>query len=415
MSSVWCKTGYRPEFYDGLVFGKTYPKGEIEQEFEPLRESGNERLLIAKCHALKAYRTASSALLLERTRDADLLNQTRSYGLTFFLWFSRPDIPYSLLPGDECEIWVFEMIDRFPEYFPTIEYCGSGNGAVVHCPCERRPGIGKEWRSTLSSCLLDVNNDLRFKDDICSPIHEGTRLEELVKHLHSHDTPVHSAAFAYLAFMSRDRLPDFGYNFNIHDPEMGPKKPYVNLAKERDSLVAWYATKLTENMRSNTGAVEVECSDGRALKSEYKEGLSVGDKSGDAHGLPLGDIKEKPGQVAIGSIPEKKVPVDGAACTSATKTKRHRVSLSQDATHSHPDNPSTKEEHAIPVKTIGEEYESPIINTPHTAKGSYVYDSQETLPILSGMPLKCLEEEFVALPPLSHDDAYMYPLEDENK
>lgn len=57
-------------------------------------------------------------------------------------------------------------------------------------------------------------------DDDCGPYPTAhTSVMSLMNHLYTHDTPLHSAAFAFNAYMAADRLPAFKYSYSIHGDE----------------------------------------------------------------------------------------------------------------------------------------------------------------------------------------------------
>jgi hypothetical protein len=361
MSTIWGKTGFRPTFYDSLVFGRSFPKDEIDQEMAEFRAGCSERLLLAKCHALKAYRTASSALSVELIRDADLSNQSRSYAEFFFAGTNTPKIPYPL-PLDTCELRIAVAIDKFPEYFPIVQYGDIHNGTSLKCPCFISRETGHNWMTAHSSST-DAGLEQIFANDICSPCFNGGQLNEMMNHLHSHPTPVHSAAFAYLAFMSRDRLPDFGYHFDIQDAEGLPNNPYSNLASERLHMKEFYANR----------------------------------------------ISAKP---AVSSFPAP------AACpVPAPATKRPRVSLCEEGPNKGYQIVELRGFYSGTLVRDTHECESPalgdlLLKKINCAPVDNAEDCGDDSVPLSSLPLKCLYEEFVSLPPLSHDDNYIYPIQE---
>ena len=192
-----------------------------------------ERLFIAKCHALKAYRSAAAALVVEYKRDADLQNQKKAYYVNpgDEMKLIQPELPYAEYPVSDNDAPAYNMVERLSDYFPTVRYCKQRESKVnVQCPCDDRAGIWREWKRGIPGY-----SETMYKDDKCNRTNNIHGLRDLMVHLHAHDTPVHSAAFAYLAFMSGDRLPDFGYAFNVHVTEI-PCHPYGALIREMTVL-----------------------------------------------------------------------------------------------------------------------------------------------------------------------------------
>ena len=263
MSTIWGKTGFRPVFYDNLVFGTAYPKEEIENDFDGVPNNMKERLFVAKCHALKAYRTAAAALVVEYRRDADLHNQANSYDANPREEFKllSPELPYAEYPHEVSDRWVYHMVDRLPDYFPSVKYGGSQQHQFtttpIQCPCSVVEGIGHTWKSGLPGYT-----DSMYKDDRCSKVLSSFRLRDLMCHFHSKDTPVHSAFFAYLAFMSGDRIPDFGYSFIEHNLlAFIPDNAYHGVLVEQRNLSSHqsdyssYGSGLDENSNSKSNTV----------------------------------------------------------------------------------------------------------------------------------------------------------------
>lgn len=230
MSTVWAKTGYRPDFYKNLYFSNIYPQEEIDNDMKELSDGG-ERVFIAKCHAVKAYRTASASLVVEYRRDADLRNQLNTGYVNWGdqLILVHPDLPYSEYPDFANDQFVYHMVNGFSEYFPLAKFARTSDlHPTFQCPCDSRNGMGRKWKSKLTGY-----SDVMYKDDECiQECNMGGGLYEIMSHLYSQNTPVHSAAFAYLAFMCGDRLPDFGYDFCVHFTDL-PKKAYMGIERER--------------------------------------------------------------------------------------------------------------------------------------------------------------------------------------
>jgi hypothetical protein len=219
IGKIWSKSGYRSEFYKNLSFTKESPQSEIESEMlEEHRDNIRSRVFKAKCHALRAYRTALESLYGEYQRNADLVNQENAaynshldsfiLGLTKPPALEQPKVPYF---DDKKPDLVLSIIHGFSDYFPMVGYNGEDPTLNFECPCNCNPGLAVTWRNNVRGYTPSF-----CSDDKCGPGFRHTSLLSLMSHLHRHDTPIHSAAFAYVSYMSGDRLPDFGYRFEEH-------------------------------------------------------------------------------------------------------------------------------------------------------------------------------------------------------
>jgi hypothetical protein len=205
-SNIWAKSGYREGFYNTLGFTQSYAGNSEYTQVE-----SSHREVSAKSHALRAYWTARTETEREYLRDADLINQTEASLLGMGILQSekvrQPRILYQ--PTDSQEICV--IIHQFSDYFPGIGYMSKGEKSnEVECPCTLRQIAGR--------CCTKIRGlpPGALVDDPCGEESDTRTLAELMTHLHQRNTPIHSAAFAYLAFTSGDRLPDFGYVFGQH-------------------------------------------------------------------------------------------------------------------------------------------------------------------------------------------------------
>jgi hypothetical protein len=232
IGKIWSKSGYRSEFYQYLSFTKESPQSEIESEMlEEHRDNIRSRVFKAKCHALRAYRTALDSLYGEYEQNADLVNQYNaaynSHLDSFILGLCEPpalEQPKAPYNDDKKPDLVLAIIHGFSDYFPMVGYTGEDANLDFECPCNCNSGRAVIWRSNVRGY-----SPIFCRDDKCGPGFHHTSLTSLMSHLHRHDTPLHSAAFAYVSYMSGDRLPDFGYRFEDHG--LPPKEQNAMLSE----------------------------------------------------------------------------------------------------------------------------------------------------------------------------------------
>lgn len=215
MSKVWGKTGFRPTFYDKLTFGVMKPTQELPLDVREYSGVEDDSVFLAKCHAIRAYRSAANVLVTEYRRDADYRNHHDSYDVVpgCFFKLTHPQLPFAEVPVHRDPAMLHDMIDGFSDYFPVVREISVINPAnnCFHCICCDQEGEAKQWRTKLRSYDKDM-----YRDDFCQGGFSNGNIRDLMSHLHEQNTPVHSAAFVYIAYMSGDRLPDFGYNFMKH-------------------------------------------------------------------------------------------------------------------------------------------------------------------------------------------------------
>ena len=216
---VWAKEGYRNSYYARMKWADSgvlpSEKTSVEVDAEVIREQ--KRLDSAKCHALIAYKSALVVVNGKYERDADVYNQEASFDAKDgeLPDFVRPRHAYK----GSTDQQIMTIINNFPGYFPKLarRYADDTNDRTtsIYCLCCDDIGEDGKWRPRVPSMTQRI-----LADDNCGPYptaHESVM--SLMHHLYTHDTPLHSAGFAYNAYMAADRLPAFKYSYSIHGDE----------------------------------------------------------------------------------------------------------------------------------------------------------------------------------------------------
>jgi hypothetical protein len=206
---IWAKSGFRSHYYANLTWSDNDTLERIVSVDDQRRE--RKRIASAKCHALKAYKTAIVHLNNEYIRDADVSNQKTSLlleegGLPDFV------TPKQVYRGTQ-DSQIRTIIHQFEEYFPAVELIRDvcDREDYTFCPCNQNKEVNGVFEPRIRAMTKTI-----LSDDTCDVNFALPDIRSLMTHLHQNNTPIHSAAFAYLAFLSGDRLPDFGYAFNFH-------------------------------------------------------------------------------------------------------------------------------------------------------------------------------------------------------
>jgi hypothetical protein len=207
---------------------------EMDELRDELTETMKEKMFSAKCHSLKAYRTALIAVDKEYLRDADIKNQKNAYGKLSDGKPIPPLVSQQRPYEGNNHNHIYAIINEFSDYFPLVCFKGNDTEVIMECPCAVHIGPDGSWVSKMRPLTCKI-----LSDDSCGE-NEGLghmTMVSLMSHLHDRNTPIHSAAFAYLAFMSGDRLPDFGYRYEEHSDE--GMTDCVGLITEQNDLGAF--------------------------------------------------------------------------------------------------------------------------------------------------------------------------------